>query len=204
MVLLTALLVPMFALALQIFVNRVDVANEKSILFSQEMASSSSHSNNDIPLATLLEWYKIRDTFFGGNFVIQNIPLSVALAASCQHPDARWLTEACAGKDVTTREDGRRIFSALGQHDARALCFAWMLGDRRDLTSLRRSVELGFAFAQALMAGQTQGEDKFKFAQLSAAQGERDGLLWLGWCFRDGLGCEKDLDKAKEFFFDCK
>jgi hypothetical protein len=34
---------------------------------SQEMASSSSHSNNGIPLATLLEWYKIRDTFFGDN-----------------------------------------------------------------------------------------------------------------------------------------
>jgi hypothetical protein len=26
-------------------------------------------SHNSIPLATLLEWYKIRDTFFGHNFV---------------------------------------------------------------------------------------------------------------------------------------
>jgi hypothetical protein len=50
-VLLTALLVPMFALALQ-SEKRAELANEKSILFSQEMASSSSHSNNDIPLAT--------------------------------------------------------------------------------------------------------------------------------------------------------
>jgi len=25
-------------------------------------------------------------------------------------------------------------------------------------------------------------------------------LFRLGWCFRDGLGCEKDLDKAKENF----
>jgi hypothetical protein len=78
MVLLTALLVPMFALALQ-SEKRAELANEKSILFSQEMASSSSHSNNDIPLATLLEWYKIRDTFFGGNFVIQNIPCPLRL-----------------------------------------------------------------------------------------------------------------------------
>jgi hypothetical protein len=37
----------------------------KKSIFSQEMASSSSHINNSIPLATLLEWYKIRDTFFG-------------------------------------------------------------------------------------------------------------------------------------------
>jgi hypothetical protein len=124
--------------------------------FSQEMASSSSHNNNGIPLATLLEWYKIRDTFFGHNLVSQNIPLALELASSCQHPDARWLTEACAGKDVTTKEDAKRVFSALGQNDARALCFVWLRDkwvDRFDFAPLRRSAELGFAFAQALMAG---------------------------------------------------
>jgi hypothetical protein len=47
------------------------------------MASSSSHINNSIPLATLLEWYKIRDTFFGENFVVQNIPLAIEMASSC-------------------------------------------------------------------------------------------------------------------------
>ena len=51
-----------------------------------------------------------------------------------------------------------------------------------------------------MLAGETEGEEKFKFAQLAAGQGERDGLFWLGWCFRDGDGCEKDLDKAKESF----
>ena len=112
------------------------------------MASSSAHNHNGIPFATQLEWYKIRDTFFGHNFVSKNVPLAIELAASCQHPDARWLVEACAGKDVDTKEDAKRVFSALGQNDARALCFAWILGDRRDLTSLRRSAELGFAFAQ--------------------------------------------------------
>ncbi len=68
------------------------------------------------------------------------------------------------------------------------------------MASLRRSAELGFAFAQVWMAGRTRGEEKFKFAQLAAAQGERDGFYWLRWCFRDGQGCEKDLDKAKENF----
>jgi len=161
------------------------------------MASSSSH-NNSIPLATLLEWYKIRDLFFGNDFVSRNILLAIELAASCQHPDARWLTEACVGKDVTTWEDAELVFSALlGQNDARALCFIWLCGGS-DLTSLRRSAELGFAFAQALLAGVTRGEEKFKFARLAAAQGERDGFFRLGWCFRDGKGCEKDLDKAKE------
>ena len=48
-----------------------------------------------------------------------------------------------------------------------------------DLTSLRRSAELGFACAQAWMAGQTRGEEKFKFSLMAACQGERDGYYWL-------------------------
>jgi hypothetical protein len=53
------------------------------------MASSSSH----------LEWYKIRDTFFGHNNFSQNIPLALEMTSFCDHPDARWLAEACTGKD---------------------------------------------------------------------------------------------------------
>jgi hypothetical protein len=116
-------------------------------IFSQQQRHSSCHSSR-----------VVQDPrhFFWTQFVSQNIPLALELASSCQHPDARWLTEACAGKDVTTKEDAKRVFSALGQNDARALCFMWMLGDREDLTPLRRSAELGFAFAQAWMAGQTR------------------------------------------------
>jgi hypothetical protein len=155
-------------------------------------------SRNGIPLATRLVWYKIRDTFFGDNDVFQSIHLALELASPCDHADALWLTEACARKDVTTREDAKRVFSALCENDARALCFTWLLGDREDFTPLRRSAELGFAFAQASFAGRTDGEEKFKFARLAAAQGERDGFYWLGWCFCHGEGCEMDLDKAKE------
>jgi hypothetical protein len=163
------------------------------ILFTKVLMTSCV-----VPLSVQLEWYKARDTFFGQNEVSHNIPFALELALSCRHPDARWLTEACAGKDVITREDAKRVFSALGQNDARALCFTWLCGARVDLAPLRRSAELGFAFAQAWMAKRTRGEERFKFAQLAAAQGERDGFYWLGSCFHDGEGCEKDLDKAKE------
>jgi hypothetical protein len=165
------------------------------------MASSSR--NNGIPLATLLEWYEIRDTFFGDNYVSQNIPFALEMCGSCQHPDACWLTDVCAGKDVRTKEVAHRVFSALGQNDARAMCFMWWCSDdegQRDLEPLRHSAELGFVFAQAWMARATQGKEKFKFAQPAAAQGEREGHVMLGCCFRDGHGCEKDLDKAKENF----
>jgi hypothetical protein len=180
-------------------VSKRKLANEKSY-FLTRMASSFSHINAGIPLATLLEWYKIRDLFFGNDFVSQNVPLALELASACKHPDARWLTEVCAGKDVTTKEDVKRVFSALGQNDARALCFAWVLGDRNMIAPLRCSAELGFGFVQAVLARLTRGEERFKFAQLAAAQGERDGLFWLGWCCRDGEGCEKNLEKAKENF----
>jgi hypothetical protein len=168
----------------------------------ERMASSSSH-NNGIPLATLLEWYNIRDTFFGHNCVPQNVPLALEMVSSCLHPDALWLTEACAGKDVRTEEDAKRLFSALGQDDARALSFLWLCGEydeRKDLSLLRRSAELGDAFAQGLLSTQVDGEERFKLAQLAAARGERIGIFHLGQCFCDGEGCEKDLIKAKENF----
>jgi hypothetical protein len=166
----------------------------KNRFFSQEMASASSRNNDDIPFATLLEWYKIRDTFLGFNLVDQNIPLALEMAASCEHPDARWLTET--GKDVKTIEDGKRVFSALGQKDARALCFMWLCGAREDLAPLRRSAELGFAFALAMLARSTFGDEKIANAQLAAAQGERDGFEVLGLCFLGG----NDLGRAKENF----
>jgi hypothetical protein len=63
--------------------------------------------------------------FFGDNYVSQNIPLALEMASSCQHPDARWLAEACTGKDVTTKEDAKNVFTVvLFANDARALCLA--------------------------------------------------------------------------------
>jgi TPR repeat protein len=168
--------------------------------FSQNKKNCDS-KNAGIPC--LLEWCKIRDTFFGENFVHQNIPLALELAGRCQHPDARWLTEVCAGKGVTTKEDAKRVFSALGQNDARALCFSWLSGtldEKHDLTPLRRSAELGFAFAQAWMSGWTEGKEAFEFAQLAAAQGERDGFYALGWCFLFCKDVQRDQNKAKENF----
>jgi|JI10StandDraft_1071094.scaffolds.fasta_scaffold305203_1 hypothetical protein len=165
------------------------------------MASSPSR-NNGIPFATVLSWYKIRDTFWGLSFSPPAVASALKMAEACDHPDALWLTETCAGKNVKSLEDAKRVFSALGQNDdARTLCFLWLCGEWSDLEPLRRSAELGFAFAEALMVGETSsGEDAFQFAQLAAAQGEREGFFQLGWCLQNGEGCEEDLDKARENF----
>jgi TPR repeat protein len=66
---------------------------------------------------------------------------------------------------------------------------------------LKRSADLGDAFAQARMAGSARlaGEaERFRWAEKSAAEGERDGFYELGHCYRHGIGCEKDVERAKE------
>jgi hypothetical protein len=112
----------------------------------------------------------------------------------------RW--KGCGNK----KEDAKRVFSALGKNDVRALCFAWLCSDdeeQENLALLRCSAELGFAFAQALMAEQTEGDEEFKFAKLTAAQGERDGFSCLAHVSVMVKG-GKDLDKAKESFLVAK
>jgi TPR repeat protein len=81
------------------------------------------------------------------------------------------------------------------ENDTNALCFAGVL-ERSDI-EIRRAADLGDAFAQAKMPGQTRGEERFRWAEKSAAQGERDEL---GHCCRYGQGCEEDLERAKENF----
>ena len=100
------------------------------------------------------------------------------------------------------KERAREVL-VLGENDARALCLAWYLSDHRekDLTLLRRASEMGNAFACCMLSREVFGKNKeevFRLAQLAAARFERDGFYWLGRCFREGLGCEKDFNLAKE------
>ncbi len=155
-----------------------------------------------VPLVELFKWLEVRDTLLGDNYKKQDITAALALARDCKHPDAVWLTSVFDGKDVSTKEDARKVF-LLYQTDARALCFAWyMMNDRRnDLTLLRRSSEMGNAFACSTLIVEVwwgNKEEAFRFAQIAAAERDRDGICWLGRCFLDGIGCEKDLSLAKE------
>lgn len=126
--------------------------------FCERMDSSSSH-NNGIPLAVQLEWYKIRDTLLGENFVEKDIEKALQMAASCQHPDAVWLTKVCAGREVWARKKKKKknapkprlVFSAI-QHPL-ALALAWCFAqDQQDVSLLHKSAEQGCAFGQALLS----------------------------------------------------
>ncbi len=157
-----------------------------------------------VPLEELCKWLDVRDTLLGINYKKQDIAAALALAHHCKHPDAVWLTSIFEGKDVSTEEDARDVFLPF-ENDARALCFAWWMGENRkkDLPLLRRAAEMGNAFACSILSREVFGENKeeaFRSAQLAAAQHERDGFHWLGYFFRDGIGCKQDLNLAKENF----
>ena len=161
-------------------------------------------SPHDCDLALQLCWYDIRDLLFGRNQVKQDLKRALELASSCAHPDAVYITDLFAGKSLNTREELQAVFLEQGENDSRALCFSALImdSDGQDRSCLRQSAELGFAFAQAVMAS---GSVKMRtdkrnlyFAQNAALQGERDGFHMLGICFEYGEGCEKNMEKAKE------
>jgi len=147
--------------------------------------------------ALKLEGYEIRDIFLGRNYKEQDVKRALKLASVSRHPDAQWLTGVCAGKNVKTRQEAKDVSLAQGNDDARALCFAALAGEE-DVTCLRRSAEMGFAYAQAWMFNYTEGLERFTFASRATAQGERDGFFYLELCYENADGCEKDLEKAKE------
>jgi hypothetical protein len=94
-----------------------------------------------------------------------HIKKALALAAVCQHPNAVWLAELFGGRDVASAEEAREVFLGC-EKDPRALCFAGWLDD---IDEIRQAAVLGDAFAQAWMAGGTDGEECFRWAEKSAA-----------------------------------
>jgi len=149
-----------------------------------------------------LQWLEIRDHFVGSAYAWPNVNKDVKraleLAPSYQHPEARWLMEAFAGRAVNSNADAIAVLEE--KNDARSLCFTAIRSRRFDVVRLRQSAELGYAFAQSSMAQETSGQEQFTFASQAASQGERDGFFWLGRCFASGEGCERDREKAKKNF----
>ncbi len=155
-----------------------------------------------VPLVELFKWLDVRDTLLGENYKKQDITAALALARDCKHPDTEWLTSIFEGKDVSTKEDVKKVL-LLHQTDARALSFAWYLTDDRedDLTLLRRAAKIGNSFACSMLfrgVWRENKEEAFRLAQFAAARHERDGFTSLCCCFRNGFGCEIDLNFAQE------
>ncbi len=145
-----------------------------------------------------LAWYKIRDLFFGTNGATQNLQKALELAAICEHPDAVWLTKLFVGRHPA---QARHVFlecknNGKATNNGKAICFGAAFD--RSWDNIKQAADLGDAYAQSIMAIRSIGKKRFKYAQKSAAQGERDGFYWLGhWYY---CGRDKNRDKAKENF----
>ncbi len=155
-----------------------------------------------VPLVELFKWLDVRDIFLGQNLKEQDIPVALALARDCNHPDAVWLTSIFERKDVSTRHEARNVFLAF-EHDAHALCFAWWLCDDRvnDESLLRRAADMGNAFACSSLCHQVWDENKeeaLRLARCASGQNERDGFYYLGYLAFTNIGCEEDLKFGKE------
>lgn len=113
----------------------------------------------------LLEWYRIRDLWFGENHVCQNRLLALELAEHCEHPEAQWL----CGKKIRDTNDHVIYLLEYIDYDC-------------DITRklVRIAVKAKNAFAQALWIDFPDVKNPFKYAELSALQGERDGFNSLG------------------------
>jgi TPR repeat protein len=147
-----------------------------------------------------LEWLKACDTLLGYNYVKQDVKRALELAAASEHPECQVLTSLFAGKSVTIVIEARDVFLADEKKSPASLCFAALLSHPCDLALLQQSANLGYSLAQARMASETIGEERFLFAKSAATQQERDGFFWLGWCYEFSIGCEKDLNKARECY----
>jgi hypothetical protein len=146
-----------------------------------------------------LAWYEARDTLLGQNNVNQDVKRGMELAAACEHPETRWLTELFAGKKVDTIEEAQKVFLEQGEDDAKSLCFRALILKTlpREPTQFLRSAQLGFALAQACIA--QFPEYSIPFAEASARQGERDGFSILGYYYEHYDGeWKEDLIKAKQ------
>ena len=148
------------------------------------------------PLDPLQQWYKLRNLFVG-HYVDQDINKALELAATCQHPDAVWLAGIFAGRPVTTEEEVVAVLLEQGE-DARALCFAGLF--LFDSALLRRSAALGYGFAHAGLAFDSSGEERFLHASRAALAGDQEGVCWLAYCYQEGEGCERNLEKSRALY----
>jgi hypothetical protein len=187
-------------------------------------------SSSSLPRSVQLEWYTVRDFLLGHNNRPLKISTALKLASSSSHPESRWLAGVLKGKEITRKKQARDFFASLVKDGrfmgpcgelseahcrALCLCFSCLLGGV-SMEPLLESVSLGYAFAQATLAGVTPDETCVGLAELACEQGERDGgfcciclclLMFfrhqkgfynLGLFLQNGDGCVPDFERSKE------
>ncbi len=142
--------------------------------------------------AELVKWYDAMDALLG-SWAPQDIGKGMRLARECKHEDATWFMGLFPNDSPATREEMKEVLAkhadeARGMFFAACICGHWT----EDKVLLRRAAEMGYAPAQAWLAGWSFRGGGFEWAQRAAAQKDRNGLFGLSECLREGDGCDKD------------
>ncbi len=102
--------------------------------------------------------------------------------SSFNHPDAKWLVSLFTQSGQFVAGSERNIDAVLSKHihDPRALFFRSFLFLEHEFEEcddmIRRSADMGYAPAQAMMSFCTMGDVSLYYAEKAAAQGDRDGM----------------------------
>ncbi len=141
----------------------------------------------------LRQWFAARDQFVRGN-----VEGGLALARTCNHEDARWLTQTVfPGPPPADARDVLKVLQLHGERarDARALCLYGMLAKK--FAFVARAAAMGDGLAMAQMAACSPWYEKRAWGERAAAAGEPEGFAWLGLCALQGVvGCEGDEARA--------
>ncbi len=150
--------------------------------------------------ADIVKWCRARHEFFVRNDM-RALREGLAVARECQHADAVFLCSLfrCPSSgNLVVPESPSDALSVFLDHggDARCLCWAAFFSPSTAMSLLRASAESGYRWAQALF-GWCYCEG-VSWLELSAAQGDRSGLNYLGQRLWHGRGCTADKVRARE------
>jgi TPR repeat protein len=143
--------------------------------------------------ASVLQWWEIRDLLTGRNFRTRNEKRAFDLARLCSHPDAKWLVEACAKREIRTSKDVLDAILDDDPTDPRMLCFSG---------AVEEAAKLGYAYAQTLVADSFDVEwDRLAIVQNALRQNERDAHYVLAhMLLNDEVVAEADYAQAGALF----
>jgi hypothetical protein len=149
-------------------------------------------------------WFDLRHKLLCGEWDVRIVKDCLEAATVCDHPEAVWLTKLFAGgSNVETFDGFWDVLTDGGDEFAR--CYAAILGVMLGTKGERWLEEVliqcaiqGLSTAQVFCAQFVGLEDTLKWAVKGAEQLDREGFLWMGFCFNYGYNCKASIDRAHQ------
>ncbi len=138
-----------------------------------------------------IKWFHARELVFARTR--NTFQQGLELARQCKHEDARFLVSLFPNGAAPDAWTNVGVFLAQGE-EARCMCWSHQCGLWQGGVGRRQSAEAGYAWGQALYAGEAMenGDDKIAMLEEAVAQGERYAMDFLA---RELWACEHNQKK---------